>query len=927
MADEVEIRIKAKMDDLNSQLKVATENLKRYEEATGNANSATKGWDVVVAGLKARIEGLETQIRQLGGTLGDPFKNLAAAVQESAGKVDATTESIRKSLEGVGTAANAAGIQIKTGWTGTEEVATKAAQGMHGLRFATAGASRELIVLGHEVLQGNFSRIPGSLMVLSERMGGLSMSFLAAAAPIAIVTALVGYFTIKAIELSQAVDKIKIGADFAANADITSTAIRSTVKDVSHMAHMTVASAEEVVGAYARMRNMSTTELKGMSAATVEFAQVTGTDAKAAVNALTGFFEEENVSLKKLTEMFPGATMAQKEHFLEIQRSANANEIWAAKLELVGTNLDRTKDSVIKANAALYSNYENLLKLIPGVEWFISIQDLENHAIERSTKRWEDNAAAIKKAAAEKAATPLTHDEILGAGAEASKAMDPYKEQINKTNVDIKKLKDAITELGKASNGAPDTDKIKEYSVDLKVAEGNLARLKEQQRKRADTPNQLGGADAISKAREAISDIMMDEEKSASERLTAVQGVWQKVLDGEKMTAVQRRLVVEAMNKSIAQAERAVSSERVANAKLAIAEIQSDEDVSATEKKQQTIQLWDFLLAGDDLTARTRVEIETARAKALRDLHREELNEAYAEADEYRRIQELKLRDRRAASVIMRAQITEEEADIKEIGRQEAADKKRVLDEMLGYEQQFVQNVLSGRMSLQGSLLRLAGQFIEKELANDLKYLTARLMYNDVELREMYKQGLGGLLFHTKVETGKTAATAMSAAARETIGAEEAAVGVATQAASQEVSILNSAKTAAAGAYSALAGIPYIGPIIAPIAAGAAFVAVEAYGQLASLDTGTMEVPKDMTANIHKGEMVVPKPFADSVRSSDFFGGANPKAGHAVHFDYSPTINAPERPTLPQLIEKDANFMRSWIHAELRAGALKVDTR
>ena len=39
--------------------------------------------------------------------------------------------------------------------------------------FATAGARRELIVLGHEAVQGNFSRIPGSFMVLAERLGGL----------------------------------------------------------------------------------------------------------------------------------------------------------------------------------------------------------------------------------------------------------------------------------------------------------------------------------------------------------------------------------------------------------------------------------------------------------------------------------------------------------------------------------------------------------------------------------------------------------------------------------------------------------------------------------------------------------------------------------------------------------------------------------
>src|SRR3954453_5919437 len=35
------------------------------------------------------------------------------------------------------------------------------------LSFATAGATREFIVIGHEIMTGNFSRIPGSMMVLA----------------------------------------------------------------------------------------------------------------------------------------------------------------------------------------------------------------------------------------------------------------------------------------------------------------------------------------------------------------------------------------------------------------------------------------------------------------------------------------------------------------------------------------------------------------------------------------------------------------------------------------------------------------------------------------------------------------------------------------------------------------------------------------
>src|SRR5581483_5818863 len=56
------------------------------------------------------------------------------------------------------------------------------------------------------------------------------------------------------------------------------------------------------------------------------------------------------------------------------------------------------------------------------------------------------------------------------------------------------------------------------------------------------------------------------------------------------------------------------------------------------------------------------------------------------------------------------------------------------------------------------------------------------------------------------------------------------------------------------GTYAAVAQIPYVGWILAPIAAGAAFAAVAAYEGLASLDVGAWNVPHDMVAQIHKGE-------------------------------------------------------------------------
>jgi hypothetical protein len=101
-------------------------------------------------------------------------------------------------------------------------------------------------------------------------------------------------------------------------------------------------------------------------------------------------------------------------------------------------------------------------------------------------------------------------------------------------------------------------------------------------------------------------------------------------------------------------------------------------------------------------------------------------------------------------------------------------------------------------------------------------------------------------------ETTKTTATATGEEAR-----------IAIKRASNLKDVFMAAKTAAANAYSAMSGVPYVGPILGAAAAVAVFAAVMALG---SFKEGG-NVPEDMLAQVHKDEMVLPAAIADSVRA------------------------------------------------------------
>ncbi len=165
---------------------------------------------------------------------------------------------------------------------------------------------------------------------------------------------------------------------------------------------------------------------------------------------------------------------------------------------------------------------------------------------------------------------------------------------------------------------------------------------------------------------------------------------------------------------------------------------------------------------------------------------------------------------------------------------------------------------------------------------------------------------------HVTVEAAKTGATVTGVAVRTGAEVSGAAASKSAQAAINGPSILGSAAKAAAGAYSAVAGIPYVGPILAPAAAAVAFSAVAAYQTVASAEGGWGNVPfDDAPALLHRNEMVLPASIASSVREMAARGGISGNApslasaasgapssvtnigGASSHaFHYSPTIHA-----------------------------------
>ena len=201
------------------------------------------------------------------------------------------------------------------------------------------------------------------------------------------------------------------------------------------------------------------------------------------------------------------------------------------------------------------------------------------------------------------------------------------------------------------------------------------------------------------------------------------------------------------------------------------------------------------------------------------------------------------------------------EQDIAKLDMQSAQlqqqQNKQITDTISKDFDTMLQGVLQGTQTWQQAMARMFDNLI--------------LSWIEAEAKLVVKWGVD--------EATKTAATVAGNAERtaSTVGAQS--TGLAAQAVGAQKSVGMSAGQAAASVYADVAAIPYVGWLLAPPAAAAAFVAVEAFGAGFSA-SGGFDVPSgtNPVTQLHQREMVLPADLADGVRGMVGNGGSSANA-------------------------------------------------
>ncbi len=764
-------------------------------------------------------------------------------------------------------------------------------------------ALNEFRALFDELSSGRAYRSPGTIAIIAQKVFGLSTGALLAGGSIVGLGIALGYVTVKAIEASNAIDRIGIGAAFAGNLNLTS-------QEIKRVSDETGAGATQIEAVLARMGNMSSSVFEGLTISASEYARAMGVKGPQAAKALSGAIDSTNLSVAKLQQLFPGLTEEEAQNFLAIQRTGNAHQTAAALIDLVQSRMEQARSRVISYDAG-WTSLSNDIRLGAAALQTASLGTIQlSTIIEGVIRYWRVWLADLKDGYhwVAKYAQSLgiadqeqaVHNRLIQ---EATKSFDAKH---------WKSMVDGALALAHSGSGASKLAEAIKLSADSSAAKidqlrAHIKLLKQEMSnsdatsadklnfasKIADYQKQLSsltsshGTNYMQAARDQLSQLEESDQVSDDKRLGFELDFWKKKLAALSAGSKEYGQVL----RTAQSLQREIDARQAAQAKQ---DLDAELQATVTAARAQVSQKRSIL----------QQEVQLGQISTQQEIAQEKDLENQLYAIELKALQDrLKLENLRPAQ---RKRINEEiealekqhDLKMKDLNNKGALAAQQAWEKALQpISQAFDQTV---RGMIQGT------QSFQQGMANILDSIVMEFANMEVET----------LVKHIATEAAKTTATASGASQRTAIQATAKSQSLIMSAESGLKEILNSAWSAAAAAFKATAGIPVIGPILAPAAGAAAFAAVAAMGgNIASAAGGYWELPSDQMIMAHEREMVIPARFAEGLR------GLIENGRTAQNGPSHTSITAVDAESFARLMKRNPGAVSVGVRSMLRNGA------
>lgn len=342
-------------------------------------------------------------------------------------------------------------------------------EGLKGVSLQTAGATREFIVLGHEVINGNFSRIPGSLLVLASRLGGLSTSFLAVGAAAGVAAAAIYEVAKSAQEAEQFQGQLSTALSTTGKA-IDQASLNQTVESLSRLAGVSEDTAREIILSFTRAHNIGGDLIIQLSKLTDDYAAVTGQKLPEAAASLAKAFEDPAKGAIELQKVFDDQLdPAVINNIINLQKLGYTASAQQELFDQISQHAEgaaqRGLSTFQKANNSIYNAAVNLIgKLGDLKERFLELAGLASEKQDNSEQKAADTEAKADAAAKNK---------MLGDALSISRELQGVEGQRAKINAQITQLQQGQ----KLAANKGDVESYNQITTAIKNAETELAKL------------------------------------------------------------------------------------------------------------------------------------------------------------------------------------------------------------------------------------------------------------------------------------------------------------------------------------------------------------------------------------------------------------------------------------------------------------------
>lgn len=305
----------------------------------GAEQGASKAADSITQaiGLIQRdLSQLVTQSRATTAAVTAGFTGMSAAVQGMAGRIGSSVRQMSGVVDDYGNEIASVSRKVQQANAAEEESHRR-------LGHTSIAARRELLVLSHELMMGNYKRFVGSLMVLGEQMdwmgkimspAGLAVGALAGAIAIAASAAIHG-----AVQMSHLRDELILTGNYAG---LTGGKFIEMGNDIAAATGSKIGAARDALQAVAATGRFTGAALEPVSQAIAKIGQFS----KASADEVVKSFEKMDDGVYKwameYNRSYHFANMAQLEHIRMLEEQGQKEQAEAETANLVIQKINQT---------------------------------------------------------------------------------------------------------------------------------------------------------------------------------------------------------------------------------------------------------------------------------------------------------------------------------------------------------------------------------------------------------------------------------------------------------------------------------------------------------------------------------------------------------------------------------------------------------